>query len=69
MLKVFSIDVYDLLDPVATLYFVTPSIAYLFKILPDILDEPYIMSTPVVSRLFQKEYIMLSGRVTYVELV
>ena len=41
MLKVFSVDVYDLLDPGTTLSFVTPFIAKKFEILPDISNEPY----------------------------
>ena len=47
MLKVFSIDVYALLDPGDTLYFVTPLIAKKFVILPDILNEPFIVTTSV----------------------
>ena len=47
MLKVFSINVYDLLNPDATLSFVTPLIAKKFELLPDILNEPFIMTTPV----------------------
>ena len=47
MLKVFSIDVYVLLDPRATLSFVTPLVAKNFDILPDILHEPFIVSTPM----------------------
>ena len=47
MLKVFFIDVYALLDPGATLSFVTPLVAKKFEILPDILNEPFMMSTPL----------------------
>ena len=47
MLKVFSIDVYALLDPGATLSFVTPLVAKKFDILPDILHEHFLVSTPV----------------------
>ena len=43
MLKVFSFDVYALLDPGATLSFMTPLVAKKF----DILHEPFIVSTPV----------------------
>ena len=45
MLKVFYIDVYSLLDLGATSYFVTPLIARKFDILPDMLNEPF-MVTP-----------------------
>ena len=41
MLKVFSLDVYALLDTSATLSFVTPLVAKKFDILPDILHEPF----------------------------
>ena len=47
MLKVLSIEVYLLLDPDATLSFFTPQVATNFDILPDILHEPFIVSTPV----------------------
>ena len=53
-LKVFSLDVYALLDPCATLLFVTPLAAKKFDISHDILYKYFIVSTPVVSRLFQK---------------
>ena len=46
-LKVFSLDVYDLLDPDTTLSFVTPLVAKKFDILPDILHDSFIVSTPV----------------------
>ena len=47
MLKIFSIDVYALLDPSATLSFVTPLVAKKFVVLPYILHEPFIVSTQV----------------------
>ena len=47
MLKVLSLDVYALLDPDATLSFLTPLVAKKFDILPDILHELFIVSTPV----------------------
>ena len=47
MFKVFSIDAYALLDPGATLSFVSPLIAKKFDILPDILHEPFIVSNLV----------------------
>ena len=43
MLKVFSLTVYALLDPVSTLSFVTPLVDKNIDILP----EPFIVSTPV----------------------
>ena len=57
MLKVFSIDVYSLIDPDATLSLVTPLVAKKFDIVPDILHEPFIVSTRWMSRLLQKRSI------------
>ena len=54
MLKVFSIDVYVLLDPGATLSFVTPLIAKKFDTLPDNLSELFIVSTPVGESVIAK---------------
>ena len=54
MLKVFSIYVYALLDPGATLSFVTPLIANKFDILPDILNEPLMVYTPVDESVITK---------------
>ena len=45
MLKIFSIDVYALLDPSDIFSFFTPVIAKKFDILPDILHEPFMVST------------------------
>ena len=47
MIQVFSVDVYALLDPSAILYFVTPLIPKKFDILPDILNETFMVTTPV----------------------
>ena len=74
MLKVFSLDVYALLDPGATLTFVTPLIAKKFEILPDIFHEPFIVSTPVGESVVAKMVyinfpIMLRNRVSCVDLV
>ena len=74
MSKVFSIDVYALLDPGATLYFVIPLIARKFDILPDIPNEPFMVTTPVgelmvENRVYKNFPIMLPNRITQVELV
>ena len=45
--QVFSIDVYYLLFPGATLSFVTPLVASKFDILSNILIETFMVSTPV----------------------
>ena len=55
MLKLFSIDVYPLLDPDATLYFVSPLVAKKSDILTDILHEPFIVSTLVGELVFAKK--------------
>ena len=47
MLKVFFLDVHVLLDVGATLSFVIPLVANKVDILPDILYEPFIVSTLV----------------------
>ena len=67
MLKVFSIDVYAVVDPDVTLLFVTPLLAKKFDILPDIFLEPFIVSTPVgesvvAKRVYRSCPIMLPNR-------
>ena len=54
MLKVFSLNLYALLDPGATLSFVTPLVAKKFDISPDILHEPFTVSTPVGESIVAK---------------
>ena len=46
MLQVYSVNVYALLDPGATLSLVTPLVARKFDVLPDILIEPFSVCTP-----------------------
>ena len=46
-LRVFDLDVYTLLDPGATLSFVTPYIAFQFSVSPETLSEPFSVSTPI----------------------
>ena len=47
MIKVFTFDVYALLDPGAILSFITPYVANQFEILPEKLCEPFCVSTSV----------------------
>ena len=47
MLQVFPIDEYALLDTGATLTFITPLIARKYDIFPDILNESFMVTTPV----------------------
>ena len=74
MLKVFSLDGYALLDPHATLSFFRPLIANKFAMLPDILHEPFLVSTPVgesfvAKRVYISFPIMLPNILSYVDLV
>ena len=74
MLKVFSIDVYALLDISATLIFVTSLVAKKSDILTDVLHEPFIVSTPmgksvVAKRVYKNCPITLLNIVSYVYLV
>ncbi|KAH0776452.1 hypothetical protein KY290_007863 [Solanum tuberosum] len=57
MIRVFAFDVYALLDPRASLSFVTPYVANKFDVLPERLGEPFCVSTPVgESILAEKVY-------------
>ena len=47
ILQIFSIDVYDLLDPGDILSFVTPIIDCKFYIFPDVLNQPFLVMTPI----------------------
>jgi len=74
MLQVFSINVYALLDPGATLSFVTPLVAMKFDVLPVELQEPFSVCTPignsvVARKVYRDCPISLSNRVTLVDLV
>ena len=57
-LQVFNLDVYALLDPWATLSFVTPYITVHFSVSPETLSEPFLVSTlvgdPVIARRIYK---------------
>ena len=44
---IFNFDAYTLLDPGATLSFVTPYIVVQFSVSPETLFEPFLVSTPV----------------------
>ena len=74
MFKLFSLDLYALIDPDTTLSFVTPLIAKRFKILPDILHELILVSTSVgesvvAKRVYQNCPISFPNRVSNVYLV
>ena len=74
MLQVFSINVYSLLDPGVTLSFVNPLRSKKFKVLHDVLIEPFSFTTQVgdsvmATRVFKSCPISFPNRVTLVELV
>ena len=73
-LHVFSFLVYALLDPGSTLSFVTPLVAIKFDLLPEILHEPFLVSTPIgddiISKKVYKECpINILDRVTHADLI
>ncbi|WMV14113.1 hypothetical protein MTR67_007498 [Solanum verrucosum] len=72
--SVFQLDVYALLDPGATLSFLTPYVAIRFDILPDVLLEPVYVSTHVCNsivtkRVYRKCVVSLYHRVTDVDFI
>ncbi|WMV41353.1 hypothetical protein MTR67_034738 [Solanum verrucosum] len=74
MLKVIHLDVYSLLDPCATLSFVTPYVAIRFNISLNVLLDPFFVSTPIgesiqAKRVYRNCHVSLSHRVTHVDLV
>ncbi|XP_069150522.1 uncharacterized protein [Solanum lycopersicum] len=67
MLQVFSTSVYALLDPGSTLSFVTPLLALTFEILPEVLHDPIVVSTPLgenvrTERVYKNCPIVVSGK-------
>ena len=74
MLQVFSINVYELLNLGATLSFLTLLVSIKFFMLPDILDEPFLVSTlvgdlVVSESVFKGSPIYLPNTVILVDLV
>ena len=74
MLHVFSFLVYPLLDVGSILSFVTPLAASKFNLLPDILHEPFLVSTPIgdsvrVERVYQDCPITVLNKVTHTDLI
>ena len=74
MLQVLSIDFYALLDPDATLSFVTPLVSRKFDVLPNVLIEPFLVTTSicdsvVARRVFRSCPISFPNRLTWVDLV
>ena len=57
MLQVFIIDVYALLDPDATLSFVTSLVSKKFNVLLDFLIEPFSIKNSMVTPLLLQKYL------------
>ena len=73
-LYIFSFPVYALLDLGSTLSFVTRLVAYKFVLLPEILHESFIVSTPIgdrirAERVYRDCPITVLDRVTYANLI
>ena len=73
-LRVFNLDVYALLDPGATLSFVTPYITVNFNVSPETLPEPCSVSTPIgdpviARRVYKNCPVTVSQKVTSADLV
>ena len=65
---------YALLDPGSTLSFVTPLVANKFDLIPEILHEPFVVSTPIediirAERVYKYCSITALDRVTYADLI
>ncbi|XP_069149263.1 uncharacterized protein [Solanum lycopersicum] len=74
MLHVISINVYSLHDPRATLSFVTPLKARKFDIFPDVLNEPFMVTTRIgkpvgAKRVYRNCPMKFPNIVTYVQLL
>ena len=74
MLKLFSFDVYAMLDQGDLLSFVTLLLPMKFEILPDLLEEPFSVSTPVgdsvvVNKVYNGCPITFPNRVTLVDFI
>ncbi|PHT42943.1 Serpin-ZX [Capsicum baccatum] len=63
-LQVYHLHVYDLLGLETSLLFVTPYIAVNFRVSPEILAEPFSVSTLVARRVYMNCPVMVSWKVT-----
>ena len=73
-LLLFSFPVYALLDPGFTLSFVTPLVASKFDLLPEILHEPFLVSTPIGDSVRSESVyrdcpIIVLNKVTHADLI
>ena len=74
MFHVFSFHVYELLDPGSTFPFVTPLVASKFDFPPEILHEPFLVSTLIgygirAERVYKEYIINILKRVTHADLI
>lgn len=74
MLQVFSTNDYAFIDISAILSFVTPLVAMMFYMLPNVLVEPFSVLTPVggyvvAKRVYSSCPILLSNRVKFIDFV
>ena len=56
MIEVFTFDAYDLLDPGASLSFVTPYIIKKFHILSKRLLDPFSVTTPIGDSILEDKF-------------
>lgn len=74
MLCVFQLDVYALLDPGSSFSYVTPLVAINFKVSPEIISEPILVSTPVgesivAQKVYKKCPVSILYRVVFADLI
>ena len=74
MLQIFSRDVYVFLDPKSTLSYVTPYVAVGFGFEPEVIIEPFSVSTPVgdsiIARMVYRNCVMsIHSRETMADLI
>jgi len=55
MLRVFHFDVYMLMDPGSSLFYVTPLVAMNFEINAKKIPEPFLVSTPIGEPIIAKQ--------------
>ena len=67
MLQLYLTFVYALFDPGSTLFFVTPLLSLTFEILPEVMYDPIVVSTPLkenvrADRVYMDWPIVVSGK-------
>ncbi|KAF3684468.1 hypothetical protein FXO38_00255 [Capsicum annuum] len=74
MLRIFSHGVYVLIDPGSTLFYVTPYVAVGFGLEPEVIIEPFSISTSVgdsvvAKRVYRNCVVSIHGRETVADLI